>query len=393
MGDRKKDFDVIVVGAGPSGSTTAYELAKAGMSVLMLEKEKFPRYKPCGGGLSLKIERILSVNIKDVIESTITGSYFTYQQKEGLYLWSDRPVAYMVMREKFDSLLVSEAVKAGATFMDGIKVKGITESGNSYEVICGEESFHCRYVIGADGVNGVVRRFIRPREIRTMAASIEAEIPVERDLIDKHNNYVHIDFGTIPYGYAWVFPKNGVLSAGIAGFRGVVKQPRKYFDQFLKAHSSIKEVSNYKYKGYPIPLFRNHQKLTKDGVLLTGDAGNLVDPFFGEGIYYAIRSGQLASSVVIDARDKGHDTLSGYDELLDSELYPEFKAAQKISQFVYTFPRTWFDILTDKPELAEKYYNVLRGESSYRIFIKELKGHAGSLMKTALKSGFLQLFS
>ncbi len=80
MVNTQKDFDVIVVGAGPSGSTTAYELAKAGMSVLMLEKEKFPRYKPCGGGLSLKIERILSINIKDVIESTITGSYFTYQQ-------------------------------------------------------------------------------------------------------------------------------------------------------------------------------------------------------------------------------------------------------------------------------------------------------------------------
>lgn len=393
MGDGKTVFDVIVVGAGPSGATTAYELAKAGLSVLMLEKEKFPRYKPCGGGLSLKIERILSVDIKDVIESTITGSYFSYQQKDGLYLWSDRPVAYMVMRDKFDSLLVSEAVKAGASFIDGATVKGITESKNSYEVLVDEDIFHSRFLVGADGVNGVVRRFIRPRELRTMAASIEAEITVEKDLIDKHSNYVHIDFGTVPYGYAWVFPKNGVLSSGIAGFRGVVKQPKKYFDQFIKAHPAMGEISNYRYKGYPIPLFRNQQNLTKGGVLLVGDAGNLVDPFFGEGIYYAIRSAQLASNAVIEAWNKGEDDLSGYDDLLESELYPEFKAAQYISQFVYTFPKTWFDILTDKPELAEQYYNVLRGESSYPLFLKELKGIAGSLMKTALKSGFLQLFS
>ncbi|MDD5435729.1 MAG: geranylgeranyl reductase family protein [Nitrospira sp.] len=393
MGNLRTDYDVIVVGAGPSGATTAYELAKAGLSVIMLEKEKFPRYKPCGGGLSLKIERILSVNIKDVIESTITGAYFSFQQKDGLYLWSDRPVAYMVMRDKFDSLLVSEAVKAGASFMDGAKVKGITESKNSYEVIVDEDVFHSRFLVGADGVNGVVRRFIRPRELRTMAASIEAEIPVEKDFIDKHNNYVHIDFGSIPYGYAWVFPKNGVLSSGIAGFRGVVKQPKKYFDQFIKAHPAMGEVNNYHYKGYPIPLFRNQQNLTKDGVLLVGDAGNLVDPFFGEGIYYAIRSAQLASNAVIEAWNKGEANLSGYDDLLKSEFYPEFKAAQYISQFVYTFPKTWFDILTDKPELAEKYYNVLRGESSYPLFLKELKGIAGSLMKTALKSGFLQIFS
>lgn len=389
----QKVFEAIVVGAGPAGATAAYELAKAGISVLILEKEKFPRYKPCGGGLSLKINRILSVNINDIIEHTVTGAYFSYQQKEGLYLWSDRPVAYMVMRDKLDLLLISEAVKAGALFMDESKVKAITKSGNSYEVLAGENVFNCRYVIGADGVNGLVRRFIHPGELRTVAASIEAEIPVGQDLIDKHNKYVHIDFGTIPYGYAWVFPKNGILSAGIAGFRGVVKQPKKYFDQFIKAHPYISNVNNYKYKGYPIPLFKDQQNLTKGGVLLTGDAGNLVDPFFGEGIYYAIRSAQLASSAVVESWNKGDDNLSSYDGLLESELYPEFKAAQYISQFVYTFPRTWFDIMHDKQELAEQYYNVLRGESSYRVFLKELKGISGSLMKSALKSGFLQLFS
>jgi flavin-dependent dehydrogenase len=152
-------------------------------------------------------------------------------------------------------------------------------------------------------------------------------------------------------------------------------------------------MEGYPYKGYPIPLFKNPQHLTKGGMILVGDAGNLVDPFFGEGIYYAMRSGQIASAVVSGAIHKGSSDLSRYDTLLATELYPEFMAAQKISHVVYTFPMMWYDLLSERPELAEEYYNVLRGDSSYTIFLKELKAIAGSLMKTAIKSRLLQLFS
>ncbi len=386
-------YDVIVVGAGPAGTTAAYELANAGLNVLIIEKETFPRYKPCGGGLSLKIDRILHCDIKEVIEATIMGAHFTYQQKEGIHILSDRPVAYMVMRDRFDSLLVSEAAKAGATFLDGNRVKGVSLSKKGYEVFAGDKVFNCKYVIGADGVNGIVRRFTHPRRRRAVAASIEAEIPVDQPVIDGHHHYIHIDFGIIPYGYAWTFPKRGRLSTGIAGFKGAIKEPKRYFDKFIKGHPTIGRMEGYSYKGYPIPLFKNPQHLTKDGMMLVGDAGNLVDPFFGEGIYYAMRSAQIASTVVSGAINKGSSDLSRYDTLLASELYPEFKAAQKISHVVYTFPMMWYDLLSARPELAEKYYDVLRGDSRYTIFLKELKAIAGSLMKTAIKSSILQLFS
>lgn len=387
-------YDAIVVGAGPAGSTAAYELAKGGLKVLILEKEKFPRYKPCGGGLSLKIDKILNpeINIRDTIEATVKGAYFSYQQKEGLLLLSECPVAYMVMRNRFDALLVSETIKAGVEFMDGSRVSGIAQAKKGYDVFIQDKVFHCSYVIGADGANGVVRRFIHPRMKRTLAASVEAEIPIEGEWVDKHKHFVHIDFGIIPYGYAWVFPKKGIFSAGIAGFKGAVKQPKRYFDKFIQGHTTISKIQGYPYKGHPIPVFRNPQPLTKEGVILTGDAGNLVDPFFGEGIYYAIRSAQIASMIVSGDMRKRKNDLSGYDRLLADELYPEFKAAQQISQFVYTFPRIWYDILSERPELAEQYYNVLRGDSRYTTFLKEIKAIAGSLMKTAIKKGLLQLF-
>ncbi len=386
-------YDVIVAGSGPAGATTAYRLAKAGLSVLILERDYLPRYKPCGGGLSLKIDRILDIDIKDFIEATVFGAYFSYGQKEGTHLMSEQPVAYMVMRDKLDAHLAYEAVRAGATLLTGNKVEGINTAKNGYEVFTKNEVFTCRYVVGADGVNGTVRRFIYPNAVRTIAASIEAEIAVDQSTLDKHSNYVHIDFGVIPYGYAWVFPKKGMLSVGIAGFKGVVKRPKEFFDNFIKGHNTLSGINGFTYKGYPLPLFRNQQILTKDGVILTGDAGNLVDPFFGEGIYYAVRSAQLASSVICDSIRNGSTDLSRYDKLLSNEFYPEFRAAQKVSQFVYACPRIWYDILTERTELAEKYFNVLRGNNRYEIFLKELKAIGGSLVKTAIKKSIVRLFS
>lgn len=386
-------YDAIVAGSGPAGATAAYRLAKAGLSVLILERDKMPRYKPCGGGISLKIDRILDIDIKDFIETTVYGAYFSYGQKEGTHLMSDRPVAYMVMRDSLDSHLSSEAVKAGAALLTGKAVKGISTAKKGYEVFTKDEVFTCRYVVGADGVNGAVRRFIHQDTVRTIAASIEAEIPVEQSIIEKHYNYVHIDFGVIPYGYAWVFPKKNLLSVGIAGFKGVVKKPKEFFDNFIKGHETLSGINGYAYKGYPLPLFRNQQTLTHGGVILTGDAGNLVDPFFGEGIYYAIRSAQLASSVICDSIRNGSTDLGRYDKLLSNEFYPEFRAAQKVSQFVYAYPRVWHDILSERTELAEKYFDVLRGDSRYEIFLKELKAIGGSLVKTAIKKSLVRLFS
>src|SRR3990170_6057535 len=177
-------FDVIVAGSGPAGATSAYRLAKAGLSVLILEKDKLPRYKPCGGGISLKIDRILDIDIKDFIEATVRGAYFSYGQKEGTHLMSEQPVAYMVMRDKLDAHLTYEAVKAGATLLTEKKVKGITTAKSGYEVFTNDGVFTARYVVGADGVNGAARRSVYPDTVRTMAASIEAEIAVDQSVLD-----------------------------------------------------------------------------------------------------------------------------------------------------------------------------------------------------------------
>ena len=114
--------DVIVVGLGPAGSTAAYELASSGLRVLALDKEKFPRYKSCGGCISTKIERELDFDISGAVEDTVYGATFTYKSGRPVDIMSDRPVGYNVMRDRFDNLLVGKAREAGAEVIDGCRV-------------------------------------------------------------------------------------------------------------------------------------------------------------------------------------------------------------------------------------------------------------------------------
>ena len=135
-------YDVIIAGLGPGGATAAYELALKGLNVLAFDKEKFPRYKPCGGCLSLKAEKILPFDFKAVVEDTAYGAVFTFKSKRPVPIISQRPIGYNVSRDKFDNLLKEKASEAGAVVREGEKVLDIEEcndyvniktSGGSYK--------------------------------------------------------------------------------------------------------------------------------------------------------------------------------------------------------------------------------------------------------------------
>ncbi|MEK7268103.1 MAG: FAD-dependent monooxygenase, partial [Nitrospirota bacterium] len=130
-----KSYDVLVVGMGPAGATAAYELSRAGMSVLALEKQMHPRYKVCGGGLSVRIDQILESDFKAVVEHTVYGIQFTYGGEEPFLIESPRPIAYMVMRDRFDHLLVEKARRAGAEVHEDERAVGFLQLPEGVEVI------------------------------------------------------------------------------------------------------------------------------------------------------------------------------------------------------------------------------------------------------------------
>lgn len=367
--------DVIVVGLGPAGSMAAYDLAKKGFKVLALDKETFPRDKPCGGCLSVKVDPIVDFDFSDLIEDTVTGISFTFKSKRKLDIDSTRPIAYNVSRDRFDAFLVDRAGAAGAEIIEGARVTSCAENDDHVEVSTGSDKFTARYLIGADGASGVIGREFFDTDYRHSHMSITAEFSASPEEIEKLRGRCLVDFGSVPYGYAWIFPKAETLSVGIAGYSSRIKGNIKgYFNEFVKSHPALHGLQIPKTKGWFIPVYHGrNQKLFKGRTLVVGDAAHLVDPFLGEGIYYAMRSGQIAARSVEQAIGGLVKELTHYKEQIAEEFYADFEANDGLVGLIYKYPRIWYRLVELEPKAMERYYNVLRGEIDCEEFYSDIK--------------------
>jgi geranylgeranyl reductase family protein len=354
------------------------------MRVLAFEKAHMPRYKPCGGALSTRVCHVLDDDLCEVIEATVYGSAFTFCGAERFAARFHKPVVQMVMRPQFDQLLSRRARDAGAEIREEERVRSLRPRHADVEVSTSHGIYRAAWLIGADGASSLVRRYITQHHQADPIAGLEAEITPEHQIVQQYTEEVTLDFGAMPHGYSWVFPKRAHLSVGISGAFRQVTHPRHLYGQFLK-HEGLGRWTDAKVHGHIIPIYLGRPTNVQQGrLLLVGDAARLADPFLGEGIYYAIKSAHIASHALLDAGPRAYTAGMLYEERLQAQVVTELRTTLKVARLLYGFPHYGYHLFKTHPALVDHYFRVLCGDISLDIFYRALRRAAlGNLLRSS----------
>ncbi len=370
---RNKVWDVAIIGAGPAGTTAASLLADKGFEVLILDREYFPRAKPCGGALSQKIKKFLLVEYESLKGHEVFGAEFSFKGQDAFRIESPDCIAKLIHREDLDLSLLNLSIDKGARFVAGKKVIHL-EKKDSFVCLETENGAccHAKVVIGADGPRGVSARFMNPGHRVPMGVAIEEETEIET--IPKLDlKKVYLDFGRFPWGYGWIFPKEGLSSVGCGAIVRRKKIPLKEEFERMKHKFPFLYGNVKKAKGWLLPYFGEFSYHRADEqVLLVGDAARLMDPFLGEGIYYAMASATFAAESIIKMFNRKRSLVGLYLARIQKELMDELKHAVRMAEFVYPRIKLGFYALRRSKSLGHLYVHVMSGKLSYRDFNREL---------------------
>jgi len=371
--NRRCDYDVIIAGAGPAGGVLAYELASQGLEVLVLEKEKLPRYKPCGGGLTMKAAKLIGFDVSEVYDRSMADAIMSYRNKDEIIFKGNKPMGWMVMRDKLDYAILQRAIIAGAKVIDTTPVMDVKDYDGAglVKVLTKDEEYRAQILVGADGVNSTVSNSVGLRKRKRIGVALAGEIFVDDQAMSRQD-YAQFDFGNVPKGYAWIFPKKNHLSIGVFSSEPKVPKLKSILMDFIKMHENLSGYKELRTAGHLIPLGGIDETLHQGRVLLLGDAGGLVDPFWGEGIYYALESAKIASEVIVGALTVGDIDLRLYTEKVLQEIVPDFRYARIFAQIFYAFPWLSFKLIVENQSVSNLMTSILRGDLTYKGYTKIL---------------------
>lgn len=358
-------YDCVIVGAGPAGATAAYHLAKRGRSVLLLEKQQLPRYKPCGGGVSPEVAQWFDFSFEPVISQKVTSIRYTHKLKDTVE--ADLPAGteaiWMVRRDEFDHYLVKQSQQQGALLKDGTKVTGIEFQSDRWQVDTSEAPIQGKYLIAADGARGPMAKWLgfRQREF-TIGGALEAEprLPVP----DGH--IAHFEFGLVKNGYVWNFPKADGYSIG-SGIFGRANRKGGDLIQPMVEYAAQFDVNldSTDQHGHPLCVWKEDQTLHTQQALLAGEAACVVDPFTAEGIRPSIFSGMKAAIAIDQALGGEANALSNYTQVMTDELGSEMRWAKRIANIFYKAPGLSYRICMKNPRGTAQMARVFAGELRY----------------------------
>jgi geranylgeranyl reductase family protein len=363
----KRDiYDVVVVGAGPAGTSAAYVLAKLGVRVALVEKASMPRYKPCGAGLVPRAIRSLPFKVSEVVEHECYEAELNFVDAGmGFTVRRESPIVTMTMRESFDHLLFRRAAEVGVEVRDNCRVEGVEGRRDRVEVLTSQGRISGRFMIACDGALGLVARMAGWQETRKLVPALEWEVFVPDAQFERFSGKARFDFGYFPSGYAWIFPKRDHLSIGLGGKKRCLGGLRKMLEHYIKK-SGIDRIERIERHGYVIPWSPRTDGVMKGRVILAGDEAGFVDPVTAEGITFAMRSGQAAGRAIVEGGFEEQEVGKHYTRLL-GDLRGELRWGNPLQRLLYgpaVVRNHVFRLYGQR--LSEAVADVLSGTKSYR---------------------------
>jgi geranylgeranyl reductase family protein len=290
--------DVLVVGAGPAGSATAIHLARGGARVLLVDRARFPRDKPCGGGLTGRALRAAPCAVDPVVEHVVDTFELRLRYARSFERDCGEPMILMTQRRRLDAFLVEQAVAAGAEFRDGVRVEGLAVGSEGVSALVDGVTLVADAVVGADGANGVVAKTAGLGEGIVRGVALEGNVLWEDLDRERYSGRAVVELGVVPGGYAWVFPKGDHANLGVGAWQSEGPKLRDHLAR-LAAHHGVPLDRLTDVKGHRLPMRPVGCAPAAGRVLLVGDAAGLVDPLSGDGMYEAFVSGKLAAESIL----------------------------------------------------------------------------------------------
>lgn len=392
---QSQDYEVIIVGGGPAGSSAAIMLGKSGKKVLLIDKGRFPREKTCGDGMTFKcIPTLKKLGVAGdfTAQSTRTCGYrivFSDGTEVSVRrrLPEQQAVVYLMPRFVFDNLLlqhaksfpsvmVGEDTTATRALLDGERVIGVEAAANGKSAT----RFHAPLVIDASGVDSKIAAQFNgaSRDFHEYALTVRGYY----DDIDGHDDLVEFIFDQrILPGYFWIFPIGaGAANVGCGTFQHMIVQHdinlRELFMDFVNEHPVGRKLKTAKLrgplKGGKIPLGFDGNSRVRDGIIFCGDAAGFCDPLTAEGISFALESGMMAGEIAAQAlvaNNFNRDFLSRYDagwQEAFGDRFTRAEFAQKLVDKSY-FINYVIEALSTHPALASAAHDV---GAQYQLMFK-----------------------
>ncbi len=404
MGDTVK-YDVVVVGAGPAGSTAAKEVASKGLKVIVLEKHRLDREKPCAGGVTERAIQRFQIP-ENIFDRSCYKLFLCSPKCKTVTLDYPERIVATTMRAKLDKTLAELAIDQGAEFKEntraldviiengfvkGVKAKSPSESHDIYGDI----------IIIASGTPSILTKQLGllTNNERSKALCYQYQMAIdEKQIDDRIGDQLEFYYGVVPGGYAWIFPKINIVSVGLGTWLERAKRTdlrlRERLDNFIRNHPVASEKLLHAKLLYPqaamISFLGVIQRNYGNGFLVAGEAAGHVDSSNADGIYYSMMSGEIASNVAIDAynaADNSSAFLRKYKTAIDKEIGKDLKEAFNIRKNMLTTNHQQeliVDTLLKDREFGEQLCKYMRGDASPR----DLKRYALKHPLFALKAFF-----